>query len=165
MMITLCVSPTKYTEKLIKNYEKLFDMKPKDFTSPSEKGDHAELDTSELCTTAQISQYQSMNGSLQWIVTIGRFGTHTAPMTMSRFRVASDIDVMSQYWDICSSLLNCYGILVPDLPLLSSSTTGTLVLYYTTWYWQVLLVPSSTCILPVLWFGDLPMGRFVPGFH
>jgi hypothetical protein len=35
---TLCISPMKYIEKLIKNYEKSFGMKPKEFTSPLEKG-------------------------------------------------------------------------------------------------------------------------------
>jgi hypothetical protein len=44
---TLCISPTKYIEKLIKNYQKLFGMKPKDFSSPLEKGDHPEPDMSE----------------------------------------------------------------------------------------------------------------------
>ena len=52
---TLCISPTKYIDKLIKNYEKSFGMKPNtSVTSPLEKGDHPELDTSELCTTEQI---------------------------------------------------------------------------------------------------------------
>jgi Reverse transcriptase (RNA-dependent DNA polymerase) len=55
---TLCISPTKYIEKLIKNFEKLFSMKPsQNVTSPIDKGDHPELDTSELCTEEQISQY------------------------------------------------------------------------------------------------------------
>ena len=58
---TLCISPTKYIDKLVKNYEKLFGMKPNtSVTSPLEKGDHPELDTSELCTTEQITQYQSI---------------------------------------------------------------------------------------------------------
>jgi hypothetical protein len=88
---TLCISPTKYIEKLIKNYEKSFGMKPNEFASPLEKGDHPELDTSELCTTEQGAQYQSMIGSLQWIITIGRFNIHTAVMTMSGFRIAPRI--------------------------------------------------------------------------
>jgi Reverse transcriptase (RNA-dependent DNA polymerase) len=42
---TLCISPAKYIDKLIKNYEKLFGMKPNTcVTSPLEKGDHPELD-------------------------------------------------------------------------------------------------------------------------
>jgi hypothetical protein len=53
-----------------------------------EKGDHPELDTSELCDSYQIAQYQSMIGALKWIVTIGRFDINTAVMTMSGFRMA-----------------------------------------------------------------------------
>jgi hypothetical protein len=75
---TLCISPMKYMEKLIKNYEKSFGIKPKELASPLEKGDHPELDTSELCTTEQVAQYQSMIGSLQWIFTIGRFDTYSS---------------------------------------------------------------------------------------
>jgi hypothetical protein len=66
-------------------------MKPKEYASPLEKGDHPELDTSELCTTEQIAQYQSMIRSLQWIVTIGRFDVHTAVMTLSGFCIAPRI--------------------------------------------------------------------------
>jgi Reverse transcriptase (RNA-dependent DNA polymerase) len=35
---TIFISPTKYIEKLIKNYEKSFGIKPKEFASPLEKG-------------------------------------------------------------------------------------------------------------------------------
>jgi hypothetical protein len=69
---TLCISPTKYIDKLIKHYEKLFGMKPNtSVTSPLEKGDHSELDTSKLYSMDKIVQYQSMIGALQWIVMIG----------------------------------------------------------------------------------------------
>jgi hypothetical protein len=57
-------------------------MKPStSVTSQLEKGDHPELDTSELYDADQIAQYQSMIGALQWIVTIGRFDINTAVMT------------------------------------------------------------------------------------
>jgi hypothetical protein len=82
---TICISPTKYKEKLINNYKNLFGMKPsQNVTSPLDKGDHPELDTSKLCNEEHISQYQSMIGSLQWIVTIGRFDIKTAVMTYVR---------------------------------------------------------------------------------
>jgi hypothetical protein len=49
---TLRISQTTYIDKLVKNYEKSFGLKPNtSVTSPLEKGDHPELDTSELCTT------------------------------------------------------------------------------------------------------------------
>jgi hypothetical protein len=86
---TLCISPLKYIDKLVKNYEKLFGELPKkNCTSPLEKGDHPELDTSELLEPKDIVTYQSMIGALQWAVSIGRFDITTAVMTLSGFRVA-----------------------------------------------------------------------------
>ena len=86
---TLCLSSTKYIEKLIMNYERMFGQTPKqNVSSPLEKGDHPETDTSELLDTKGIQMYQSMIGALQWMVTIGRLDITTAVMTMSGFRVA-----------------------------------------------------------------------------
>jgi hypothetical protein len=85
----LCISSTKYIEKMISTYEKYFGEKPKhNVTSPLEKGDHPELDTSELLDSQGITVYQSLIGALQWAVSIGRFDIHTAVMTLSGFRVA-----------------------------------------------------------------------------
>lgn len=86
---TLCLSSTKYIEKVMKNYERMFGELPKqNVTSPLEKGDHPEIDTSELLDAKGIQMYQSMIGALQWMVTIGRFDIITPVMTMSGFRVA-----------------------------------------------------------------------------
>jgi hypothetical protein len=86
---TLCISAATYIEKMVSNYEKIFGESPKQsVTSPLEKGDHPELDTSELLDAQGIELYQSMIGALQWAVTIGRFDIHTAVMTLSGFRIA-----------------------------------------------------------------------------
>jgi hypothetical protein len=88
-----------------KAYQKLrmsFGIKPKEFASPLEKGDHPKLDTSELCTTEQVAHYQSIIGSLQWIVTIGRFNIHTAVMIMSGFRIAPRIGHLERLRHICN---------------------------------------------------------------
>jgi hypothetical protein len=79
---TLRILPTKC--------EKTFGMKPNTSVKSSlEKGDNPELDTSKLCATDQIAQYQSMIGALHCIVTIGCFDINTAAvMTMSGFRMA-----------------------------------------------------------------------------
>lgn len=52
------------------------------------KGDHPELDDSELLDAQGITVYQSLIGSLQWVVSIGRFDVTTAVMTLSSFRAA-----------------------------------------------------------------------------
>jgi hypothetical protein len=57
-------------------------------SSPMEKGDHQELNTSEFLDEKGIKTYQSMIGALQWMVTIGRFDILTAVMNMSSFRAA-----------------------------------------------------------------------------
>ena len=53
--------------------------------SPLEKGDHPELDDSELLDATSIQNYQSLIGSLQWAVSLGRFNIATAVMSMSSF--------------------------------------------------------------------------------
>jgi hypothetical protein len=102
----MMITPTKYIDKLVKNYEKSFGMKPNTgVTSPLEKGDRPELDTSELCTTEQIAQYQSMIGALQWIVTIGHFDINTAVMTMCGFCMAPRVGHLNRLKQIYGYLL------------------------------------------------------------
>ena len=70
-------------------YYSMFGEKPKlNVTSPLEKNDHPELDTSELLDEDGIRQYQSLIGALQWAISLGRFDVATAVMSMSSFRVA-----------------------------------------------------------------------------
>jgi hypothetical protein len=65
----------------------MFGEKPKmNVTSPLEKGDHPEIDTSELLEPKQIQMYQSLVGSMQWAVSLGRLDIATAVMTLSGFR-------------------------------------------------------------------------------
>ena len=74
---------------MVDNYEQIFGCKPpNNVYSPLEKNDHPELDDSELLDATGIQRYQSMIGSLQWAVSLGRFDIATAVMTMSSFRVA-----------------------------------------------------------------------------
>jgi hypothetical protein len=68
---TFCLSSIKYVEKLIMNYERMFGQQPKqNVSSPLEKGDHPEIDSSDLLDAKGIQMYQSMIGALQWMVTI-----------------------------------------------------------------------------------------------
>jgi hypothetical protein len=86
---TMCFSPKKYVEKMISTYEQMFGCKPKaNMASPLEKGDHPEIDTSELLDEKGIQHYQSLIGALQWAVSIGRIDITTAVMTLSGFRSA-----------------------------------------------------------------------------
>ena len=84
----LYYAPLKYIEKIIDNYTRVFGQRPKQHLSPLVKGDHPELDSSELLDEDGIKIYQSLIGCLQWAVQIGRFDITTAVMTMSRFRAS-----------------------------------------------------------------------------
>ena len=87
--LTLCVGPRKYIDRMVAQHESLFGCKPKtNVSSPLEKGNHPELDTSPLLDFDGINKYQSLIGVLQWAITLGRFDIATAVMTMSSFRVA-----------------------------------------------------------------------------
>ena len=62
--------------------------KPKElYSSPLEKGDHPELNTSDLLDADGIQKYQSMIGAMQWAISIGHFDIATAVMSLSSFRV------------------------------------------------------------------------------
>jgi len=83
----LCMEPHKYILKMVDAYERLFGQKPsRNYSSPLDKGDHPELDTSEFLDGKGIQQYQSLIGALQWAVQIGRIDITTAVVTMSSFR-------------------------------------------------------------------------------
>ena len=64
----------------------MFGHKPKFYSSPLESNDHPEFDTSEQLDLNDTKKYQSMIGSLQWAVSLGRLDINTAVMTMSSFR-------------------------------------------------------------------------------
>ena len=78
---------TKYIEKMVSTYERLFSEKPsrKDH-SPLEHGDHLELDTSEFLDPEEVQLYQSLIGSLQWIITIGCLDVQVAEILLSSFQ-------------------------------------------------------------------------------
>ena len=84
----LCYAPRKYIEKLIEDYIHMFGHKPKFYWSPLDHGDHPEIDTTEELDENGTKQYQSMIGSLQWAVALGRFDISTAVMTLSSFRAS-----------------------------------------------------------------------------
>jgi hypothetical protein len=85
---TLCLQPKKYIAKMINGYELMFGEKPKHKNSPLDKGDRPELDQSELLDAEGTQKYQSLIGSLQWAVTLGRIDIATAVMSLSSYRAA-----------------------------------------------------------------------------
>ena len=84
----LCSVPRKYIDRMLDTYAQMFGQKPKPASSPLDPGDHPELDTSPELDEEGVKKYQSMIGSLQWAISLGRFDIATAVMTMSSFRAS-----------------------------------------------------------------------------
>ena len=102
---TLCVGPKKYIEKMAVEYQRLFGTVPsRKVSSPLEKNDHPELDDTPLLDNEGICKYQSLIGTLQWTITLGRFDVGTAVMTMSSFRVAPREGHLERLRRICGYL-------------------------------------------------------------
>ena len=84
---TLCMDPGKYIDGMMESYKQHFgkmpDMKHR---SLLQKGDHPELDTTLFLDEEEKMIYQSFIGCGQWNISIRRFDTHTAFMTMLRYR-------------------------------------------------------------------------------
>ena len=66
------------------NCTRLFKSSPRSCTTPLEPNDHPELDLSPELDEDGIAKHQSLIGSLQWAVSLGRLDITTAVMTMSR---------------------------------------------------------------------------------
>jgi hypothetical protein len=57
----------------------------KKYSSPSETGDHPEMDTSKLLDDKGHRKYQMLIGMLVWVVTVGRIDMAHATSSLSRF--------------------------------------------------------------------------------
>ena len=81
---TLRIDPREYIDKMIDGYKNMFNEKqPGNFKSTLEKGDYPELDNTELLDPSGVQKCQSMIGSIQWAVSIGRLYVATAVMSLS----------------------------------------------------------------------------------
>jgi hypothetical protein len=72
----------------MEQFENKFGCKPKEYTSPLEKGDQPEIDDTEELDEDGIKKYQTMIGCLQWALSLGRFNIITVTMTMTCFHSA-----------------------------------------------------------------------------
>ena len=64
----------------------MFKEKPTKSKTPLDRGDHPELDTSELCDEHQTKQFQTLTFQLQWLILLGCFDIAGHDMSLSRFR-------------------------------------------------------------------------------
>ena len=82
------LSARTYIENVIPKFEELLDMEFKKYKTPMEEKCHPELDDSPLCDSERASIFRSIIGSLNWIITLGRFDINYATMSLARFNMA-----------------------------------------------------------------------------
>jgi hypothetical protein len=103
---TLCHRPKKCISRMVDTHVWMFGFKPSmKHTSPLMKNDHPKFHMSNLLDDDGIAQCQSLIGILQWMITLGRFDTETAVMTMSGFRIAPREGHLAHLRRICSCLV------------------------------------------------------------
>jgi hypothetical protein len=115
----LCYAPKKYIVRMLDTYERIFGKQSKQVITPLNKGDHPEMDTSDLLEVDDINIYQSLIGTLQWVIQIGRFDITTSVMTLSRFRAAprkGHLDRVKQIYSYLSKMRHGIICICTELP-------------------------------------------------
>ena len=85
----LVISSGSYLKRMLDEYKRHFGTGPSTkYQAPMEPGDHPEIDDTELLDGEMITLYQSMLGSLQWAVTIGRFDILVHVVSMASYAAA-----------------------------------------------------------------------------
>jgi hypothetical protein len=125
---TLAWGAEAYIKRLVNQCQSIFDALPKELTSPIDKDDHPELDTSEELPIEGIGQYQSLIGAFQWAVLLGRYDIHCATMTIGKFRFAPWQGHLDLLQHVCGYLRKypdaaiCFWTGIPDYICQKQST-------------------------------------------
>jgi hypothetical protein len=101
---TLAWGAKTYCKRIVNQCESIFGTPPKEYTSPIDKDDHPELDVTEEAGPEDIKHYQSLIGSFQWAISLGRYDIHCATMSMGRFRAAPKVGHLKRLNRICGYL-------------------------------------------------------------
>ena len=83
--INMGFSSRTYVSNIIPKFETLYDVELKKIKTPMAEDYHPEIDESPELTSDEASKYRSIIGSLNWIVTLGRFDVHYATSVLSRY--------------------------------------------------------------------------------
>ena len=82
---------------MIGGYKNMFDDKPpNNFKLPLEKGDYPELNNTEILDPSGVLKFQSLIGSIQCAVSIGRLDVNTSVMSLLGYRSITRIGHMEQ---------------------------------------------------------------------
>ena len=80
----LSLSSKTYIKHICEKIETLMGWKLKGFMNPMDPNYHAEINDSDSLKGEDISKYRMMVGSLNWLVTLGRYDLHYTVCTLAR---------------------------------------------------------------------------------
>ena len=83
--INMGFSSRTYVSNIIPKFEALFETDLKRIKTPMAEDYHPEVDESPELSPDEASKYRSIIGSLNWIITLGRFDVHYATSILSWF--------------------------------------------------------------------------------
>ena len=86
--VGLAMSARTYIENVIPKFETLFGHEFKKEKTPMIENFHPEIDDSPLCSPDDAARFRSVIGSLNWIITLGRYDVQYATCALSRFNMA-----------------------------------------------------------------------------
>ena len=78
------LSARTYIGRICEKIESLMGWTLKNYNNPMDPSYHAEVDNSDFLEGDDISKYRMMVGSLNWLVTLGRYDIHFAVTTLAR---------------------------------------------------------------------------------
>ncbi len=85
--INIGFSAQTYIKNMVPRFEKLFEGELRTFKTPMPDDYHPEVDDSPLVNSDNAAIYRSITGSINWLVTLGRFDLAYANSTMSRYNM------------------------------------------------------------------------------
>ena len=74
-----------YIKRICGKLEELMDWKFRNYSSPEDPDYHPEIDETPFLQGDDISKYRMMVGSLNWLITLGRYDVHHAASTLARY--------------------------------------------------------------------------------
>jgi hypothetical protein len=83
--IKTAISAKTYIENAVEKFERMFGGPIRESKFPMLEGSHPESETSQILDNDRATQYRAIIGSLNWVVTLGRFDVMYATNTLARF--------------------------------------------------------------------------------
>jgi hypothetical protein len=101
---TLTWGAKTHCKRNVDQCESTFGAPPKEHASPVDKDNNPELDTTEEAGPEDTRHCQSLNGSFQWAISLGRHNICCSTMSIGKFRAAPRVGHLKRLNRICGCL-------------------------------------------------------------